>query len=264
MLTCVASLFHSGGSVQVRNVSGLRVEFRDPALIHRGKPDCPRRSNCNPRLPVGKPGFNVGTGYSVTLAVFGSSLPMLSFAEIRVPRDPLRIHDDVVRLDDGAGQVVLRDDDLRVLALGTRECLQRIRPRRAAAQVDRAEILGDPLPATAGAPRRAAASSHRAGRFCMCSGKLEFVYVAIRSSTVTHLSRVVLGLDDAFERVADGASEQRGLLIVGARHARQPLRIRELGREIFRGVQGEIGGDSLARRTSTPRDPPSRIPQRGC
>ena len=28
-------------------------------------------------------------------------------------------------------------------------------------------------------------SSHRAGRFCTCSGKLEFVYVAIRSSTFT-------------------------------------------------------------------------------
>src|SRR5262245_55429005 len=36
----------------------------------------PSPPNCNPRLPVGKPCFRIGTGYSVTFAVLGSSRPM--------------------------------------------------------------------------------------------------------------------------------------------------------------------------------------------
>src|SRR6266478_842440 len=36
----------------------------------------PSWSNCIPRLPVGKPCFNIGTEYSLTFAVLGSSLPM--------------------------------------------------------------------------------------------------------------------------------------------------------------------------------------------
>ena len=183
----------------------------------------------------------------MTFAVAGIEPSDIVFAEIGVPRHSLRIHDDVVRLDDRPRKVVFRDDDLRVFPLGSRECLERIRPCRAGAQIDRAEEFGHPLP---GLPERLAARLEQpSGRsFLHVQRKTRICIRRHPLQHFHHLSRVVLGFDDAFERVADDTREQRGLLIVGARHARQPLRIRELGGEVFRLVQGEIGGDSRVRR----------------
>src|SRR2546425_12380855 len=50
----------------------------------------PSSSNCNPRLPVGKPCFKIGTGYSVTSAVLGSSRPIFCSPKLEyhtIPRE---------------------------------------------------------------------------------------------------------------------------------------------------------------------------------
>src|SRR5207253_10883927 len=68
--------------------------------------------------------------------------PEVLLAEARVPRDALRVDDDVVRRDGFARQVVLGVDDARGAPAWTWKRLQLITPFGRLRQVDGAEILG--------------------------------------------------------------------------------------------------------------------------
>ena len=225
----------------------LPIESRDPALIHRGQPDVPLLVELQPEVARRKAWLQDRDGKFSDLCRPGIESSDILLAKIRIPNDSLRVHDHVVRLDHGARKVVLRDDDLSVLPLGSRERLERIRPGRGGAQIDRAEELREPLLRL---PQCLSAGRHQpAGRsFLHVQRKTR---IRIRRHPLQHgheFSRIVSGFDDAFERVADDAREQAGLLIVGTGHAHQPLRVRELGGQILRVAQGQIAGDGLARR----------------
>src|SRR5438105_9498648 len=75
MLTWVWSLFISGGMFQVSNFSTLTSNLAIAPWYIMPSHMLPSLSGRSPSMPVGQPFLGSGTGYSVTLPVFGSSLP---------------------------------------------------------------------------------------------------------------------------------------------------------------------------------------------
>ena len=75
MFTCVMSRLNSAGRLHVWNVSVFRSNFAMPPWNIMPSQRLCSASNRTESAPVGKPGFNSGTGYSVTVPLFGSSLP---------------------------------------------------------------------------------------------------------------------------------------------------------------------------------------------
>ena len=88
MLTCVMSLFTSGGRLQVENVAVLRSNFATPPWNIIPSQRLLSRSKRTDRAPVGKPGFSSGTRYSVTRPVLGSSLPSVCSPKLQYQATP--------------------------------------------------------------------------------------------------------------------------------------------------------------------------------
>src|SRR5260221_13338184 len=72
---CVSSLVNSGGRLHVLNVLVCLSNFAMPFWYIIESHKSPFGSVSRSSIPVGNPGLVTGTGYSVTLAVFGSSRP---------------------------------------------------------------------------------------------------------------------------------------------------------------------------------------------
>ena len=101
--------------------------------------------------------------------------------------------------------------------------------------------------------------------FCGINGNESCGYVDMRSTTCTKAVRVVVRPHDALQRVAVRAVAYGGLLLLGARQAREPFGVRKLRREIGGLAKFQIGSDGFAsgdvNRVQGLRD---RSPRRGC
>ena len=85
-------------------------------------------------------------------------------------------------------------------------------------------------------------------RFC---GRNGGALVGIRAHALHRCHKavgVVFGKHNAFQRVATHAAEQRIFLQLRAAHARDPFRVRELGRQILRFAQFQIERGATLRR----------------
>jgi len=99
MLTCVMSLFTSGGRLQVENVSVLRSNFAMPPWNIIPSQRLLSPSKRTDRAPVGKPGFSSGHAVLRDAPRFWIELAQRLLAEVAVPGDAVGSDDDVV----GAG-----------------------------------------------------------------------------------------------------------------------------------------------------------------
>ena len=85
--------------VQTWNFSVLRSNFVIAPWYIMPSHKLPSLSERSESEPVGEPFFGSGTGYSVTLPVFGSSLPNDCSPKLEYQAMPSTIDDHVMRLD---------------------------------------------------------------------------------------------------------------------------------------------------------------------
>ena len=240
MLTCAASMFCSGGSVQNLNCSLLRSNLTMVAWYMLPSQRSPALSCRKPRKPVGNSGLVHRNGIFLVRAGLRVEPAQELLAEARVPGDAVGIDDHVVRLDGLAPEVILGDDDAGGAALGTRQRLELVLPLRAGAQVDAAEEVGG---AAVDLNPLVAALLHAPLTLAQLRVRRDaLVHVALhaRQRDIDEFVGGVGGARDALDRVAADAAQHGVLLLVGAREAREPFAVRHLRGEIFGLAQLEV------------------------
>ena len=132
-----------------------------------------------------------------------------------------------MRLNGGAWQVVFSDDDLRCAALRSREALELKSPRTARTQIDARHIFGlRPLQLRALFADDIGVTVRDA---LLRVQRRALVYVSGHALHRLHETvGVVFRAHDALKRMAADAIEEWLFLLGGARHAREPLGVREL------------------------------------
>src|SRR5438034_1778952 len=125
-------------------------------------------------------------------------------------------------LDSLPRQIIFGDDDARRFALGPRQRLERILPRRAGAQIDAGEPFRGRLHIRS--PKHAFAS-RVADESLGLQRRAAGVITRHSLEYLNKLVRVVSGLYTAGQRVTAVAAEQKFLSVVRAGHAREPFRV---------------------------------------
>ena len=183
---------------------------------------------------------------SLVFPVFGIHHAHELGAEIGIPDLPILIDDDVVRQRVLARQVVFRDHHLGGAALGPRQRLERIFDRLRIAQRDARQEFRGRLGGVAGDDRPLAA---RAGKQRLRMGRRAAGRIARHAQEhLLEFGGIVVGGQHALERVAAHAHRQKGLLLVGAGKAEQPLATGELRHQALDLAELEIRPALAARR----------------
>ena len=220
---------------------GLLVEARDAGLIHHPDPGIAglveaeiERADRIARLQHRDGEFPDLAGLRVHLA---EEL----LGEVREPDHAVAVEDDIVRLNEPARQVVFGDDDAVGAAGQARQRLERIGPRLLA-QIDRGEILRDHPHVGPLAERALRVADEPLRMLRRAAGVIADHPV----EDFDELLAVVLRAHDAVEVVAAHAIEQRLLVLIGAREAREPFGVRHLlgqvlgGRKLDLDIRGSV------------------------
>ncbi len=192
-------------------------------------------------------GLQLGHGILRHLARLRVELAERLLAEVAEPRDAIRIHDDVMRLDRLAWQVVLGDDHARAAPARAGKRLQVVLPRGRAAEVHAREELGELLP-------RALALFATDLHESLGTPRLDVqrrALVDVGAHPLDDLQEaggVVRAPRGPLERVAVDAAEEGELLRVGPRHAEEPVGVGQLRGEVLGPPELEVGGRGLLRR----------------
>ena len=220
----------------------LRERASDEALRrtwrwvgHRVESRQPSRSVSRSSAPVGKPGLIVGTGYSLTAPVFGSSFPRNcspTFENHTMPS---------ASTITSCGSIVFRGRLYSVMITrvaarphdAAASSANRVRPTLCFRLI---AIVREIVGAGAEAP-------HQVRRGDAPLRKQRKALIRVRRHPLEHvheLLRVVLRSQRSLERVAVRAARELLLLILRARNAREPFRVGELRREVVRLAQREV------------------------
>src|SRR5258708_24617581 len=218
---CVASVCHSSGTGKI---CGRTIEARHPRLVHQADPEIAVRVDLEIEGSFGMIGFLHRNREIRYLPGFRVELRQELLAEMREPDHAGRIDNDVVGLNLFPRKIVFRDDDPRRASGRTRRDFGLEVMRRLPAEIDTREIV-----------RELFYDGTVDGRPPVLADEPLWLQVGRAGILAAHalehfeeISRRTVGFAYPAQRMAIRAVEQRPFELVGARHARHPLRIRQL------------------------------------
>ena len=183
---------------------------------------------------------------SFATPVFGSITPDELVGEVGVPDLAVLIDDHVMRLRLFARQIVFRDDDVGGFAVRARLELEGVFGRVRIAERDAGEI-GRGIHGLGGTDRRALAA--RAGKQRLRTGRRGARRIGAHPLEDVQVFFGGMGRGQhPLQRVAARAVDQELLLLVGARNAVEPFRVRQRADDVPRLAELDVGLGGLAGR----------------
>ena len=252
---CVLFRSQSCGSAKMRKLWLARSNFAIPVWYISPTQIAPSAPSSTSSVPIGEPGRLHRDREVGDVAGQRVKPCQVLLAEMAEPGHAVGVDDDVVRLDFRPGKVVLGDDDLRRPPGRPGKLGDVEGPRVPAVEVDAGEVAGD-LVLHPGGQRRPPVVLQQTLRLHVRGAGV------IPRHPVEHLEEFRLGMagvEDALDGVAVRAVQQLPLHVVGARRARQPLRIGELLRAGHRLAQRQVRLPGLAAGQADTTRPVQRV-----